>query len=79
MTMGNGAKEGSGDQGQEGSGRRGVGKESWGEILRWLEMVRDRRSGEGRRQPLMFFPKVKGRVILHLGGLLQRLSGELHF
>ena len=49
-------------------------KESWGEILRGLEMVRDRRSGEGRRQPLMFFPKVKGRVMLCLGGFLQRVS-----
>jgi hypothetical protein len=65
-------KEGSGDQGQEGSGRMGVGEVSWGLILRWLEMVDAMRSGEGRRQPFMFLSKVKGSVIL--GGFLGSLS-----
>ena len=37
-------------------------------------MVRARKSGEGRRQPLMLFPKVEGRVILFFGGDLQSLS-----
>ena len=69
--MGKGEKEGSGDQGQEGSGRRGVGEESWVEILRWLEMVKASRRGEGRRHPLMFLPKVNGMVIVCLGGLVQ--------
>ena len=74
LVTGKGVKEGSGDQGQEGSGRMGVGEVSWGLILRWLEMVSARRRGEGRRHPLMFLPNVKGMVIVCLGGLLQSES-----
>ena len=72
LVTGKGVKEGSGDQGQEGSGRMGVGEVSWGLILRWLEMVDATRSGEGRRQPFMLLSKVKGREIL--GGFLGSLS-----